>query len=109
MYSYVISEDSTRFPPAAAHAEYQQVVSAGDSPLIFTLSSTHNAEKPISIGECWLVIGWCKKLNNEVVSHQRTQPFIIWCSQEKHHSVPCFGRGQPGWPLPQVWYPEHLY
>ena len=45
-----------------------------------------------------MVIGWCKKLNNEVVSHQRTQPFIIWCLQEKHHSVPCFGRGQPSWP-----------
>ena len=104
MYSYVISEDFTRFPPTAAHAEYQQVVPVGDFSLICTLSSTHHAEKLISIDEYWMVIGWCKKLNNEEVSHQRTQPFIIW-----YHSVPCFGRGQPGWPLPQVWYPEHLY
>ena len=27
-----------------------------------------------------------------MVSHQRTQPFIIWCfCGKKHHSVPCFG------------------
>ena len=71
------------FPPTAARAECQQVVPAGDSPLIYTLSSTHHAEKPISIGECWMVIGWCKKLNNEAISHQRTQPFIIWCFMGK--------------------------
>ena len=56
MYSYIISEDSTRFLPAAAHAEYQQEVPAGDSPLICTLSSTHHTKKLISIGECWMVI-----------------------------------------------------
>ena len=57
MYSYIISEDSTRFLPTAACAEYQQEVPAGNSPLICTLNSTHHAEKPISIGECWMVIG----------------------------------------------------
>ena len=62
MYSYVISEDSTRFLSAAAHAEYQQVVPAGDFPLICTLSSTHRAKKSIIISEYWMVIGWCKKL-----------------------------------------------
>ena len=50
-YFYVISEGSTRFLPTAAHAEYQQEVPTGDSPLICTLSSTHIAKKPISIGE----------------------------------------------------------
>ena len=62
MYSYVISEDSTRFLSAAACAEYQQVVPAGDFPLICTLSSTHRAEKSIIVSEYWMVIGWCKKL-----------------------------------------------
>ena len=61
-YSYVVSEDSTRFLPTAACAEYQQVVPAGDFPLICTLSSTHRAEKSIIISEYWMVIGWCKKL-----------------------------------------------
>ena len=60
-YSYIVSEDSTRFLPTAAHAEYQQDVPAGDSSLICTLSSTHHAKKLISIGECWMVIGWGKK------------------------------------------------
>ena len=62
MYFYVISEDSTRFLPAAAHGEYQQVVPAGDFPLICTLSSTHHAEKSIIVSEYGMVIGWCKKL-----------------------------------------------
>ena len=62
MYSYIITEDSTRFLPTAAHAEYQQVVPAGDFSLICTLSSTHRAEKLISVSEYWMVIGQCKKL-----------------------------------------------
>ena len=62
MYSYVVSEDSTRSLPTAACAEYQQVVPAGDFSLICTLGSTHRAEKLISVSECWMVIGWCKKL-----------------------------------------------
>ena len=39
-YFYVISEDSTRFLPAAAHAGHQLQVPAGDFSLICTLSST---------------------------------------------------------------------
>ena len=90
-YSYVISEYSTRFPPAAAHAEYQQVVPAGDFPLICTLSSTHHAEKPINIGECWMVIGWCKKLTRGRSADQRLGPYISCCSHQNHHNLPCFG------------------
>ena len=90
MYSYVVSEDSTRFSPAAAHAEYQQVVPAGDSPLICTLSSTHHAEKLISIGECWMVIGWCKKLTRVRQADQSHGPFISCCSHQNQHNLPCF-------------------
>ena len=91
MYFYVISEDSTRFLPTAAHAEYQQEVPAGDSPLICTLSSTHSAEKPISIGECWMVIGQCKKSARVWLADQRHGPYISCCSHQNHHNLPCFG------------------
>ena len=91
MYSYIISEYSTRFPPTAAHAEYHQVVPAGDFPLICTFSSTHHAEKPISVGECWMVIGWCKKLTRGWSADQRLGPYISCCSHQKCHNLPCFG------------------
>ena len=90
-YFYVISEDSTRFLPTAAHAEYQQEVPAGDSPLICTLSSTHSAEKPISIGECWMVIGQCKKSARVRLTDQSHGPYISCCSCQNHHNLPCFG------------------
>ena len=90
-YSYIISEDSTRFLPTAAHAEYQQEVPAGDSPLICTFSSTHHAEKPISIGECWMLIGWCKKLTRAQQADQSHGPYISCCSHQNQHNLPCFG------------------
>ena len=92
MYSYVISEYSTRFPSTAACAEHQQEVPAGDSPLICTLSSTHHAEKLISIGECWMVIGWCKKLTRVWQADQSHGPYISCCSHQNQHNLPCFGR-----------------
>ena len=88
---YIISEDSTRFLPTAAHAEYQQEVPAGDSPLICTLSSTHSAEKPISIGECWMVIGQCKKSARVWLADQSHGPYISCCSHQNQHNLPCFG------------------
>ena len=91
MYFYVISEDSTRFLPTAACAEYQQEVPAGDSPLICTLSSTHSAEKLISIGECWMVIGQCKKSARVWLADQSHGPYISCCSHQNHHNLPCFG------------------
>ena len=90
-YSYIISEYSTRFPPAAAHAEYQQVVPAGHFPLICTFSSTHHAEKLISISECWMVIGWCKKLTRDWLADQSHGPYISCCSCQNQHNLPCFG------------------
>ena len=90
MYFYVISEDSTRFLPTAAHAEYPQEVPAGDSPLICTLSSTHSAEKPISIGECWMVIGQCKKSARVRLVDQSHGPYISCCSHQNQHNLPCF-------------------
>ena len=90
-YSYVISEYSTRFPPTAACAEYQQVVPAGDFSLICTLSSTHHAEKLISVGECWMVIGWCKKLARVRLADQSHGPCISCCSCQNQHNLPCFG------------------
>ena len=94
-YFYIISEYSTRFPHAAAHAEYQQVVSAGDFPLICTFSSAHHAEKLISIGECWMVIGWCKKLTRGQSADQRLGPYRSCYSHQKHHNLPCFGSSNP--------------
>ena len=91
MYFYVISKDSTRVLPTAAHAEYQQEVPAGDSPLICTLSSTHSAEKFISIGECWMVIGQCKKSARVRLVDQSHGPYISCCSHQNHHNLPCFG------------------
>ena len=91
MYSYVIPEYSTRFLPTAAHAEYQQEVPAGDSSLICTLSSTHHAEKLISIGECWMMIGWCKKLARVRQVDQSYRPYISCCSHQNQHNLPCFG------------------
>ena len=90
MYSYFISEYSTRFLPTAAHAEYQQEVPAGDFSLICTLSSTHHAEKLISIGECWMVIGWCKKLARVWLADQSHGPYISCCSHQNQHNLPCF-------------------
>ena len=96
MYSYVISEYSTRFPPTAAHAEYQQLVPAGDFPLICNVSSAHHAEKLISASECWMVIGWCKKkLTRGWLVDQRHGPYISWCSCQNHHNLPCFGSSNP--------------
>ena len=76
MCSYVISEYSTRFPPAAAHAEYQQLVPTGDFPLICNVSSAHHAEKLTSDSKCWMLIGWCKKLTRGQLADQSHGPYI---------------------------------
>ena len=83
MCSYIVSEYSTRFPPTAACAEYQQLVPAGDFPLICNVSSAHHAEKSISTSECWMVIGWCKKLTRGQLADQSHGPYISWCSHQK--------------------------
>ena len=95
-YFYVISEESTRLLPTAACAEYQQEVPAGDSPLICTLSSTHSAEKPISVGECWMVIGQCKKSARVRLMDQSHGPYISCCSCQNHHNLHCFGSSNSG-------------
>ena len=95
MYSYVVSEYSTRFCPTAAHTEYQQLVPAGGFPLICNVSSTHHAEKLISTSECWMVIGWCKKLTRGQLADQSHQPYRSWCCHQKHHNLPCFGSSNP--------------
>ena len=48
--------------PTAVHAEYQQLVPAGNFPLICNVSSTHHTQELIRDSKCWMVIGWCKKL-----------------------------------------------
>ena len=95
MYSYIVSEYSTRFPPTAAHAEYQQLVPAGDFPLICNVSSAHHTEKSISDSACWMVIGWCKKLTRGWLADQNHGPYISWCSHQNHHNLPCFGSSNP--------------
>ena len=91
MYSYIISKYPTKSSPTAACAEYQKLVPAGDFPLICNISSAHHAEKLISTGECWIVIGWCKKMIRGRLVDQRHGPYISCCSHQKHHNLPCFG------------------
>ena len=76
MCSYIISEHSTMFPPTAAHAEYQQWVPAGDFPLIYNISSAHHTQKLIRDSECWMVIGWCKKMTRGQQMDQSHEPYI---------------------------------
>ena len=90
-YSYIILECSTSFLPTAACAEYQQVVPAGDFPLICNISCTHHAEKPISTSKCWMTIGWCKKLTRGWQADQSHGPYISCCSCQNQHNLPCFG------------------
>ena len=77
--------------PAAAHAEYQQLVPAGDFPLICNTSSAQHTQESIRDSECWMVIGWCKKLTTGRLADQSHGPYISWCSHQKHHNLPCFG------------------
>ena len=77
--------------PAAACAEYQQLVPAGDFPLICNVGSTHHTQKSIRDSECWMAIGWCKKLTRGQQVDQSHGPYISWCSHQKHHNLPCFG------------------
>ena len=77
--------------PAAACAEYQQLVPAGDFPLNCNVGSTHHTQKLIRDSECWMVIGWCKKLTRGRRVDQSHGPYISWCFHQKHHNLPCFG------------------
>ena len=81
--------------PAAACTEYQQLVPAGDFPLINNVSSTHHTQKSIRDNKCWMVIGWCKKLTRGQQVDQSHGPYISWCSCQKHHNLPCFGSSNP--------------
>ena len=94
-YFYVVSEYSTRSPPTAAHAEYQQLVPAGDFPLICNVSSAHHTKKSISDSEDGMVIGWCKKLTRGRLVDQSHGSYISWCSCQKYHNLPCFGSSNP--------------
>ena len=81
--------------PAAACAEYQQLVPAGDFPLISNIGSTHLTQKSIRDSECWMVIGWCKKLTRGQRADQSHGPYISWCSHQIYHNLPCFGSRNP--------------
>ena len=71
------------FSPAATCAEYQQLVPAGDFPLICNIGSTHHTQELIRDSECWMVIGWCKKLTRGQRVVQSHGPCISWCSHQK--------------------------
>ena len=62
--------------PTAAHAEYQQLVPAGDFPLICNISSAHHTQELIRDSECWMVIGWFKKLTRGQRADQSHGPYI---------------------------------
>ena len=95
MSSYVISEYSTMFPLQPAHAEYQQLMPAVDFPLISNIGSIYHTQKSIRDNECWMVIGWCKKMTRGQLVDQSHGPYISCCSHQKHHNLPCFGSSNP--------------
>ena len=71
------------------------MVPAGDFPLISNIGSAHHTQKSIRDNECWMVIGWCKKLTRGQLADQSHGPYISWCSCQKHHNFPCFGSSNP--------------
>ena len=83
MSSYIISEYSTMFPLQPAHAEYQQLMPAGDFPLISNVDSAHHTWESIRDNECWMVIGWCKKLTRGQQADQSHGPLISGCFMPK--------------------------
>ena len=97
-YFYVVSEDSTSFLSAAACAEYQKELPAGEFPLICTLSSTPGAEKSIIEGESCSVIGCCKKFTR-VRCPGGVQALYKQLFPPKHHPEPCFGEANKVAPL----------
>ena len=64
-------------------------------PLISNIGSTHHTQKSIRDNECWMVIGWCKKLTRVQHSDQSLEHYISWCSCKKHHNLPCLGSSNP--------------
>ena len=67
------------------------MVPPGDFPLISNVGSAHHTQELIRDSECWMVIGWCKKLTRGWQADQSHGPYISWCSHQKHHNLPCFG------------------
>ena len=66
---------------------YLQVIPFWSAPL----APPTVTEKPISIGECWMVIGQCKKSARVWLVDQSHGPYISWCSHQNQHNLPCFG------------------
>ena len=83
MSSYVISEFSTMFPLQPAHAEVPAVDACSGFSLISNVGSAHHTQKSIRDNECWLVIGWCKKLTRGQRVDQSHEPYISWCFTPK--------------------------
>ena len=89
-YFYVVSEDSTRFLPAAACAGHQLQVPAGDFPLICTLSSTPVQRNQSSIVNAAFRLAAVKNLPGYTVQ-VGCGPYISSCSHQNHQFEPCFG------------------
>ena len=89
-YLYVVSGDSTRFLPAAAHAGHQLQVPAGDFPLICTLSSTPVQRNQSSIVNAAFRLAAVKNLPGYAVQ-VGCGPYISSCSCQNHQFEPCFG------------------
>ena len=76
MSSYIVSEFSPRFLPWPAHAGVPIVDACSGFPLISNIGSAHHTQKSIRDNECWMVIGWCKKLTRGQQADQSHEPYI---------------------------------
>ena len=81
--------------PCSCTCRVSEVGAAGDFPLINNVGSIHHTQKSIRDSECWMVIGWCKKLTRGQRVDQSHGPYISWCLHQKHHNLPCFGSSNP--------------
>ena len=65
-------------------------------PLISNVGSAHHTQKLIRDNECWMVIGWCKKLTRGQHSDQSHGLLYKWVFHTKNAIIwPCLGSSNP--------------
>ena len=83
MCSYIVSEYSTMFPLQLHMQSTSSWCLQVIFPLISNIGSTQHTQKSISDSECWMVIGWCKKLTKGQLADQSHGPLINGCFAPK--------------------------
>ena len=95
MYSYIVSEYSTRSPPQL----HMQSTSSWCLQVTFLWSAmlalpTMLRNRSALVNAGWWLVG-VKNLTRGRLADQRHGPYISWCSLQKHHNLPCFGSSNP--------------